>query len=105
MHYHFVKHYISSMYSIALPRLKSHFNIFLMYKSSLLTIILFTGFFCSQKAISQKTVDVLSVPGKTAYTHIDTAGTSVLASGRYVTPAGKTLQISHDPFGIAVSPD
>ena len=54
---------------------------------------------------AQKTVQILSVPAKTEYTHIDTAGRSVLASGRYVTPAGKTLQISHDPFGIAVSPD
>src|SRR6516164_6386210 len=55
--------------------------------------------------VAQKVVEVLSVPGRTEYTHIDTAGISVLASGRYVTPAGKTLQIAHDPFGIAVSPD
>jgi YVTN family beta-propeller protein len=34
-----------------------------------------------------------------------TAGTTVLASGRYITPAGKTIRITHDPFGMAISPD
>ncbi|HVX00297.1 MAG TPA: hypothetical protein VHA52_07675, partial [Candidatus Babeliaceae bacterium] len=45
------------------------------------------------------------VPASSEYTHIDTAGRSVLASGRYITPAGNVLRIAHDPFGIAVSPD
>ena len=48
---------------------------------------------------------VLSVPGKAEYTHIDKNGVSVLPSGRYLTPAGKTITVSHDPFGMAVSPD
>ena len=48
---------------------------------------------------------ILSVPGITAYTHIDTAGVSVLPSGRYCTPAGLTIALTHDPFGMAVSPD
>lgn len=47
----------------------------------------------------------LSVPGNAEFTHIDKNGVSVLPSGRYVTPAGKTISISHDPFGMAVSPD
>ncbi len=47
----------------------------------------------------------LSVPGNAEFTHIDKNGISVLPSGRYVTPAGKTIPISHDPFGMAVSPD
>ncbi len=67
--------------------------------------VFFLCFSCLQYVMGQKSLPVLSVPAQTAYTHIDTAGVSVLASGRYVTPAGKTLQISHDPFGIAVSPD
>jgi DNA-binding beta-propeller fold protein YncE len=54
---------------------------------------------------AQKSYSVLSVPGKDAYTHIDTAGRSVLPSGRYVTPAGTTITITHDPFGMAISPD
>jgi len=28
-----------------------------------------------------------------------------LPSGRFVTPAGTTIQVTHDPFGMAVSPD
>ncbi len=59
----------------------------------------------TQQLMGQKSVQVLMVPAQTEYTHINTAGVSVLASGRYITPAGETVQISHDPFGIAVSPD
>ena len=54
---------------------------------------------------AQKNYQVLSVPGIKEWTHIDKHGTSVLASGRYVTPVGETIQITHDPFGMAVSPD
>ncbi len=53
----------------------------------------------------QKNYQVLSVPAIKDYTHIDKKGKSVLASGRYVTPAGETIQITHDPFGMAISPD
>ena len=67
-------------------------------------------FFCSvlfsyRQVDGQKTYQMLSVPAIKAYTHIDTKGKSVLASGRYVTPAGETIQITHDPFGMAISPD
>jgi DNA-binding beta-propeller fold protein YncE len=55
-------------------------------------------------SISQSSV-VLTVPGYNEYCMIDTAGKSVLPSGRYVTPAGKTITITHDPFGMALSPD
>ena len=48
---------------------------------------------------------ILSVPGVTEYTHIDTTGISVLPSGRFCTPAGETIALTHDPFGMAVSPD
>jgi YVTN family beta-propeller protein len=48
---------------------------------------------------------VLSVPGVIEYTHIDKDNHTVLPSGRYATPAGQTIQITHDPFGMAVSPD
>ena len=54
---------------------------------------------------AQKKYQVLSVPAIDAYTHIDTKGKTVLASGRYITPAGTTIQITHDPFGMAISPD
>lgn len=54
---------------------------------------------------AQKKVSILTVPGKNEYTNINTDGASVLPSGRYVTPAGKTIRVTHDPFGMAVSPD
>lgn len=54
---------------------------------------------------AQKSFEVLSVPAIKEYTHIDTKGISVLASGRYITPAGETIQITHDPFDMAISPD
>ena len=53
----------------------------------------------------QKKINVLSVPGSNQYCKIDTAGISVLPSGRYVTPAGNTIRITNDPFGMAISPD
>lgn len=54
---------------------------------------------------AQKNYEVLTVPAVKEYTHIDREGKSVLASGRYITPAGETIQITHDPFGMAISPD
>lgn len=61
--------------------------------------------FLSLQSSAQKNYEVLSVPAIKSFTHIDKKGKSVLASGRYVTPAGETIQITHDPFGMAVSPD
>jgi len=55
--------------------------------------------------VAQKTYSYLSVPGVKEYTTIDKNNHSVLPSGRYITPAGSTIQITHDPFGMAVSPD
>jgi len=48
---------------------------------------------------------ILSVPAIASYAHIDTSGKSVLPSGRYCTPAGQTITVTHDPFGMAVSPN
>ena len=56
-------------------------------------------------ATAQKQYPVLSIPGTAEYAQIDTAGKSILPSGRYLTPAGQTIRITHDPFGMAVSPD
>lgn len=54
---------------------------------------------------AQHQYSILTVPGLNEYAHIDTAGASVLASGRLITPAGAAIRITHDPFGMAVSPD
>lgn len=48
----------------------------------------------------------LQVPSREEFCKIDTTGGySVLPSGRRVTPAGTTVRITHDPFGLAISPD
>ncbi|GAB3780940.1 beta-propeller fold lactonase family protein [Spirosoma horti] len=52
-----------------------------------------------------RTYTTLQVPGRAEFCKIDTAGRSVLPSGRYVTPAGKTIRITNDPFGLALSPN
>ena len=55
---------------------------------------------------SQEKADYyLSVPGHKEYALINPGKKSVLPSGRYVSPAGQTIQITHDPFGLKISPD
>ena len=67
---------------------------------------LFYGFLLVVMAFCQgKAQQILEVPGTRQFAQIDTQGISVLPSGRYVKPAGKTLRITSDPFGMAISPD
>ena len=54
---------------------------------------------------AQKQASVLQVPAIGQYCKIDENGTSVLPSGRLVTPAGQMVRITHDPFGLSISPD
>ncbi|HVM88982.1 MAG TPA: bifunctional YncE family protein/alkaline phosphatase family protein [Puia sp.] len=54
---------------------------------------------------AQKKYSILTVPGVKEYARINKQGNSVLASGRFITPAGSTITITHDPFGMAISPD
>ena len=52
-----------------------------------------------------QTVNYLSVPGYNELSKIDTSSFSILPSGRFVQPAGQSIRITHDPFGLAISPD
>ena len=72
---------------------------------SILFILLF--YFSSISGLrSQEKADYyLSVPGFKEYASINPGGKTVLPSGRYVSPAGQTIQITHDPFGLRISPD
>ena len=54
---------------------------------------------------AQKEYSYFSVPGINEYTNINKNNLSVLPSGRYINPAGETIQITNDPFGMAISPD
>ncbi|MEN9950502.1 MAG: hypothetical protein RLY85_1254 [Bacteroidota bacterium] len=49
--------------------------------------------------------ELLEVPGKQRYASLNPDGISVLPSGRFVKPAGQVARITHDPFGLAISPD
>ena len=54
---------------------------------------------------AQEKVSVLQVPGTQVFCSINEKGVSVLPSGRLVSPAGDLLRITHDPFGMKLSPD
>ncbi len=55
---------------------------------------------------SQNTLKpILEVPAKSEFCIINENGKSVLPSGRTLTPAGSLVRITHDPFGLAISPD
>jgi YVTN family beta-propeller protein len=71
------------------------------------SIILFFLIASFQLGYSQSTrkIATLQVPGSQEYANIDTNGHSVLASGRYVTPAGKTIRITRAPFGLNITPN
>lgn len=54
---------------------------------------------------AQNKIGTLQVPGRNEFCKLDEKGISILPSGRYVTPAGKFIPITHDPFGMAIAPD
>jgi GTP cyclohydrolase I len=53
---------------------------------------------------AQKTARI-EAPGRAEYCRIDTAGLSVIPSGRYIKPAGRVTRIARGAFGLAISPD
>lgn len=75
----------------------------LSMKNSILLIGTLLCFFAA-KAGAQP-IQTIEVPERDAFCRIDTAGKSVLPSGRYIQPAGQTFRIARGAFGLAVSPD
>ena len=59
----------------------------------------------TRPAAPTRAVTVLQVPGTREFCRLDEHGRSVLPSGRYVTPAGELVRITHDPMGLALAPD
>ena len=68
-------------------------------------ICLILSMICASCNDRAKTVSILEVPGSSQYCQINETGTTVLPSGRYLSPAGSLIRITHDPFGLSVSPD
>jgi len=71
--------------------------------SYLVLIFLFTVTF--KTGNSQNKREILTVPAGNKFTEINLHGTTVLPSGRFLTPAGDLIRITNDPFGMAISPD
>src|SRR5436190_7219009 len=70
------------------------------------SITFFFLLFCQSPSLwAQQPVSVLEVPGRDQFCIINEKGTSVIPSGRYLTPAGDFIRITNDPFGLAISPD
>ncbi|MFM9909599.1 MAG: phosphoesterase [Chitinophagaceae bacterium] len=74
-------------------------------KKILVTFFVSSRLLFGINSFAQKTVRILSVPGANEYATINEKGISILPSGRYVSPAGELIRITHDPFGMALSPD
>ncbi len=53
----------------------------------------------------QKGVATLQVPAKNKFCTIQEKGTSILPSGRFLTPAGDMMRITNKPFGLAIAPN
>jgi DNA-binding beta-propeller fold protein YncE len=65
-------------------------------------MLVFLSFACQP---ARKKVTILQVPGVAEYCAIRTDSYSILPSGRYVKPAGKTIRIDRAPYGLTISPD
>ena len=68
--------------------------------SLLFTILLVIA--CDTK---EKKITVLSAPAGSRYTHIDTAGVTVIPNGRLLTPLGKSIVVAPHPYGLTLSRD
>ena len=62
-------------------------------------------FIFAQLSFSQNKISILQVPGVNEYSNINPLWHSVLCSGRYITPAGKTITLTRAPFALKLSPD
>ena len=67
--------------------------------STSVIFILFSQFILAQERIT------LQVPGKDRFAEVNLTGASVLPSGRLVNPVGDVMRITHDPFGLTISPN
>ena len=78
-----------------------------VFRGLTIAAMLILGLFIStvNVVMAQKNVNILTVPAGNEFTQIHPEGTTILPSGRFLTPAGHTIRITNDPFGMALSPD
>ncbi|MDX5583653.1 MAG: hypothetical protein QNK20_01795, partial [Aureibaculum sp.] len=48
---------------------------------------------------------ILSAPAGNKFTKIDKKGKTVIPNGRYITPAGKSIETAPHPYGLTLSPN
>ena len=68
-------------------------------------LILVFAISTAQTSNAQKKVEILTVPAGNEFAKINEGGTTILPSGRFLTPAGQLIRITNDPYGMSVSPD
>jgi len=73
-----------------------------MIRFSRFTLIFIFATIC-KFGFSQNQFEILTVPAENKFTEINSTGTAILPSGRFVTPAGNVIRITDDPFGMAIS--
>ncbi len=67
-----------------------------------LFVIIFSALFACKK---EQRVTVLSAPADKLYTSINKSGITVIPNGRFITPAGKSIETAPHPFGLTLSKD
>ncbi|MEJ2049658.1 MAG: hypothetical protein P8Y60_07430, partial [Calditrichota bacterium] len=53
----------------------------------------------------RREVTVLTAPAGTLFTQIDWDSQTVIPNGRFITPAGSSIQVAPHPYGLALSRD
>lgn len=65
-------------------------------------VFLLLGFQSFSQSTSFRSIQI---PGREKLSQINAGEVAVLPSGRFVSPVGNVKRITHDPFGLAVSPN
>ena len=80
-------------------------NVFKMTEKKLSLVLTGLLLISVQWLQAQKKVEILTVPAGNEFAKINEGGTTILPSGRLLTPAGDFIRITNDPYGLAISPD
>ena len=59
----------------------------------------------TQNNSEQNELWILSAPAGNKFTKIDKKGKTVIPNGRYITPAGKSIETAPHPYGLTLSPN
>ena len=60
---------------------------------------------CGNENRNSTALWLISSPAGSEYTGIDKEGRTVLPNGRFITPAGKSIEVAPHPYGLTLSRD